>query len=118
MNKSHTNGDHWGSITDLPDFIILLVCSYSGKCLGLRVLATFEAKIATSGHSGLLFSKYVQKLRIFAIFASKVASILKGTTSTEVKNLLLFKQGVILLFRPPGVPLNIKMNRAGVITMI
>ena len=30
----------------------------------------------------------------------------KGTTGTEVKNLLLFKQGVILLFRPPGVPLN------------
>ncbi len=27
------------------------------------------------------------------------------TTGTEVENLLLFKQGAILLFRSPGVPL-------------
>ena len=30
----------------------------------------------------------------------------KGTTDTEVENLLLFKQGVILIFRSPGVPLS------------
>ena len=29
----------------------------------------------------------------------------KGTTGTDVQNLLLFKHGVILLFRSPGVPL-------------
>ncbi len=30
----------------------------------------------------------------------------KGTTGTGVKNLLLYKEGVKLLFRPPVVPLN------------
>ena len=42
----------------------------------------------------------------------------KGTTGTEVKNLLLFKQGVMLLFRPPGVPLDDQKRRFSEDSMI